>query len=86
MLDMFISYGGFPELAKEEKVYNTHIIVNPMGEIISIYRKLHLFDVDLSSLNGPVLLESKTTIGGKDVITCKLTNDITLGLSTWYHF
>ena len=35
------------------------------GEIAAHYRKIHLFDVDVP--NGPVLLESRTTIAGNKV-------------------
>jgi hypothetical protein len=34
---------------------------------ISTYRKIHLFDVDLSEHNGPILQESKSTMKGTQI-------------------
>lgn len=34
------------------KRYNTHVIINEEGLIVSKYRKIHLFDVDLTSKGG----------------------------------
>ena len=56
---MWLSLGGFPELTDGDppKIYSnhlflnlidTHILINHEGNIVSRYRKLHLFDVDLS--------------------------------------
>lgn len=50
--DLFLSFGGIHEAIFDEKgektnrVYNTHILVNPEGGIIGKYRKLHMFNVD----------------------------------------
>mmetsp|Transcript_30973 Transcript_30973/g.61074 ORF Transcript_30973/g.61074 Transcript_30973/m.61074 type:complete len:358 (-) Transcript_30973:47-1120(-) len=45
---LWISYGGFQEKIEgvEEKLGNSHVIVNELGEIERVYRKIHLFDVD----------------------------------------
>lgn len=45
--DIWLSLGGFQELclSNEAKYHNTHIVINNQGEIVSTYRKLHLFDV-----------------------------------------
>lgn len=29
-----------------KKIYNSHIVINNDGDIVEIYRKLHMFDVD----------------------------------------
>jgi predicted amidohydrolase len=55
---VWLSVGGFPEKAvydadscKTGKVYNTHVIINPSGEIVNpIYRKIHIFDCPLVGL------------------------------------
>lgn len=48
--DVWASFGGIHEVAggndATRKVFNTHIVINSKGEIASLYRKLHLFDVD----------------------------------------
>ncbi len=34
----------FEKIVDDRRVYNTAIVINPLGEIIGIYRKTHLFD------------------------------------------
>lgn len=41
------------------------MIIDSDGELVSRYRKIHLFDVDIP--NGPVLMESNTTAPGDEV-------------------
>lgn len=50
---MYLSFGGVHEAIADPKtgerldrVYNTHIMINPDGNIIARYRKLHMFNVD----------------------------------------
>ena len=51
-----------------DRVFNTHVIVDDEGEVQSIYRKIHLFDV---SIPGKVnLQESATTAAGEDLVVC----------------
>lgn len=46
------SFGGIHELAtdsagnKPGKLFNSHIIIDSNGEIVGLYRKMHLFDVE----------------------------------------
>eukprot|EP00126_Sphaerothecum_destruens_P011378 Sdes_comp20907_c0_seq3m18129 len=64
--DIYISFGGFHErVTGEKKTYNSHILVDNSGKIASIYRKIHLFDVNIP--NGPCLQESKFTKPGNCV-------------------
>jgi predicted amidohydrolase len=44
--------------------------VNDAGEIQASYRKIHLFDVDMGDVNGPVLMESATAAAGETLVTC----------------
>lgn len=62
--NMWMSFGGIHEVATDEagKIYNTHIIINSQGEIVQIYRKLHLFDVDTPEFK---FRESKIVARGK---------------------
>lgn len=51
-----------------QRVYNTHIILDDQGEIKAIYRKTHLFDV---SIPGKVQLrESASTAPGSELVVC----------------
>ena len=43
------------------RCYNTQCLISPTGEIASVYRKLHLFDVDSEQMK---VKESGTTLRG----------------------
>ena len=73
--------GGFPEKAPDERAYNTCLHLTPSGEIAALYRKIHLFDVDLA--DGTRMLESRNTSPGDAVVTTELPFG-TLGLSVCY--
>ncbi|XP_014097445.3 nitrilase and fragile histidine triad fusion protein NitFhit [Bactrocera oleae] len=53
---MWVSLGGIHESIlnthndKTDKIYNTHVLVNDFGEVVSVYRKLHLFDVETEEM------------------------------------
>lgn len=100
---LWISAGGLHEIAvdtnDEKKVYNTHLILNPEGHIVSKYNKIHLFDVssipsssdikkgDKKSSNGERkinLSESRTTKPGNKLVVCSGTPIGNLGLSICY--
>ena len=41
----YILIGSIFETTEEdEKAYNTSVLINPMGDIQNVYRKIHLFD------------------------------------------
>ncbi|CAB4055221.1 NIT1 [Lepeophtheirus salmonis] len=62
-LDLDLSLGGFHEKINDEMISNTHLIINSEGKLVSEYRKLHLFDVNIP---GRVSLqESKYVLPGK---------------------
>ena len=42
--------------------YNSHLIINDEGQLVSKYRKMHLFDIDLTSKGGTVMNEIKHII------------------------
>lgn len=63
-----ISIGGFPEKISETetKFHNTHVMISEEGEIEAVYRKMHLFDIDLDEKNK--FMESEIISPGKDAI------------------
>ncbi|MCY3884415.1 MAG: carbon-nitrogen hydrolase family protein [Gammaproteobacteria bacterium] len=73
--------GGFPELAADGRAHNTCLHITPEGEIAAAYRKIHLFDVDLS--DGTRMLESRSTSPGDKLVTSELPFG-KLGLSVCY--
>ncbi len=62
-LGLWMSLGGFHERSDVEgKVFNSHLILNEHGEIVSVYRKIHMFKVSIA--HGPNLDENKSTKAG----------------------
>ena len=75
-----ILVGTFPErVADSDRVHNTSVLVSPEGEIEAIYRKIHLFDVDLVEGSyrestriaaGDEVVVAKTPVGGIGLSVC----------------
>jgi predicted amidohydrolase len=53
--------------AEREKLSNTSIVFDPAGEIVAIYRKIHMFDVEVG---GVVYRESEAEEGGDEPVAC----------------
>jgi omega-amidase len=45
---LFIIGGSIPTI-QEDKIYNTCVCLDPNGEVIGIYNKIHLFDINLNN-------------------------------------
>ncbi|KAK7043726.1 Omega-amidase nit3 [Paramarasmius palmivorus] len=58
--------GSIPERdSTNDNVYNTCTVYNPKGDLVALYRKIHLFDIDIP---GKIKFkESETLTGGKDL-------------------
>ncbi|ORZ23726.1 carbon-nitrogen hydrolase [Lobosporangium transversale] len=81
-LGMWCSIGIHEQSPFPDRLYNTHVLINDQGSIVSSYRKLHLFDVDIQ--NGPQLLESKSTVAGDRLIPPVQTPAGKVGLGICY--
>ena len=68
---------------RDERVYNTSVLLSPEGEIEAQYRKIHLFDVDLSSEGGGAYTESRSIAPGEEVVVAH-TPACAMGLSICY--
>jgi predicted amidohydrolase len=60
--------GTFPEKAEAGRVHNTSVLLAPDGEIRAVYRKIHLFDVDLTDRGGGRFQESACVAPGSEVV------------------
>ncbi len=81
-LRIHIAAGSITERAGDSaRSYNTSVLLGPDGGRIAVYRKIHLFDVDLP---GRVTVrESDSKLGGADVV-CAETPLGAIGLSICY--
>ena len=64
-----------------EKTSNTSVHVGPDGEPRAVYRKLHMFDVEV---DGTVYAESEREQPGDEVVCSELTDGTALGMSICY--
>ena len=64
-----------------EKAANTSVHVGPDGEIRAVYRKLHMFDVEV---DGDRYAESATEDPGDEVVLSELASGVPLGMSICY--
>jgi predicted amidohydrolase len=71
----------FEHVQDAEKGFNTSVHVGPGGEIQSVYRKIHLFDVEV---DGAVYAESSTEDPGDEIVVTELANGLKLGMSVCY--
>jgi deaminated glutathione amidase len=65
----------------EEKLRNTSLHIGPDGEVKALYRKVHMFDVEVE---GTVYRESEHEEPGDDVALSETADGTTLGLSVCY--
>jgi len=81
-LDAHLLLGGFWERGTSEgKVHNSSVHLDPSGEIRAIYRKIHLFDVELP--DGTQISESDTVEPGTEAVVTEAPFG-RLGLSICY--
>ncbi|MGB9200771.1 nitrilase-related carbon-nitrogen hydrolase, partial [Methanobacterium sp.] len=63
MNNIYLVAGSIPELL-DGNIYNSCFILNRNGEVIDVYRKMHLFDVDIP---GMIFNESETVTAGNKI-------------------
>ena len=74
--------GSFNERSPDPaRCFNTSVLFGPQGQRLGVYRKLHLFDVDLG--DGQAFAESDTVLAGDEAATVA-TELGHLGLSICY--
>ncbi|MFP8878776.1 MAG: carbon-nitrogen hydrolase family protein [Myxococcota bacterium] len=81
---VWILAGTFAErIEGNDLLYNTSVLIAPAGNVEAVYRKIHLFDVDLSDSGGGVFAESATFAPGDEVVVAT-TEFGSIGLSVCY--
>ncbi len=73
--------GGFPERAAGRLIRNSAVLLDPTGTLAAVYRKIHLFDVDVPG--GRRFRESESIEPGSEVVVAE-TPWGGLGLSICY--
>ncbi len=70
--DVYIVAGSIPELLDGD-IYNSCFVFDRNGHILDVYRKMHLFDVDIP---GMIFHESETVTAGNEIVVVEtdLTN------------
>lgn len=83
-LKMWLSLGGLHEKdskSDDKRLFNAHVILDSNGDIVSIYRKVHLFNLDIP---GTRLVESEFSQPGNAVMKPVTTPGGNLGLGICY--
>ncbi len=65
----------------QEKLANTSVHVSPQGEVLAVYRKMHMFDVEVG---GHVYRESALEEPGEEIVLSHTAAGVELGLSICY--
>jgi predicted amidohydrolase len=81
-LELTLLLGSIPERVEGEKrIQNTSVLLGPDGSTLAVYRKIHLFDIDLPGMEH--LKESKAVRPGTDIVVAE-TGLGKVGLSICY--
>ncbi len=80
--DLWIIAGGLPERSVDPKrVHNSCVVVDPQGQIVARYRKIHLFDVEVG--DGQRYRESASCMPGDEPVVASALG-ANIGLSICY--
>lgn len=76
-------HGGsmLERVGEHDRLYNTTVVFDPMGDIVARYRKIHLFDVDLVGQES--FQESDRIQPGQEIVTFDM-HGTTVGLAICY--
>ncbi len=81
-LEITLLLGSVPErVVGDARVHNTSLLLGPDGATLAVYRKIHLFDVDLPGMEP--LRESRSVVPGDSIVVADSPAG-RLGLSVCY--
>jgi len=80
-LGVHLLAGSIAERAEgEERAFNTSALIDPAGEVVARYRKIHMFDVEVG---GVTYRESEHEQPGEEIVVAP-AGEIELGMSVCY--
>jgi predicted amidohydrolase len=79
-LGVHLLAGSISELTGEGRAHNTSVLIGPDGEDLAVYRKIHMFDVDVGGVS---YRESEYEDPGEEIVTAPVGELIT-GLTVCY--
>jgi predicted amidohydrolase len=79
-LGIHLLAGSIAELGPGGRAFNTSVLIGPIGDDLAVYRKIHMFDVDVGGVS---YRESECEQPGEEIVTASLLNT-TVGLSVCY--
>jgi predicted amidohydrolase len=80
-LGIFLVAGSVPEVVPDwEKLANTSVLFGPDGELVALYRKIHMFDVDVGDVS---YRESESEQPGDEIVVGE-AGGVLLGLTVCY--
>jgi predicted amidohydrolase len=79
-LGIHLVAGSISEQGQAGKAFNTSVLIGPEGSDLAVYRKIHMFDVDVG---GVAYRESDHEQAGEEIVTAPL-GEATVGLSVCY--
>lgn len=69
--DCWVTLGSFAEASDSpDRTHNTQLLIAPDGEVAAVYRKIHLFDVEVEG--GRSFRESETIAPGDEPVTATI--------------
>jgi predicted amidohydrolase len=79
-LGIHLLAGSVAEQGPEGKAFNTSVLIDPAGEDIATYRKIHMFDVEVGGVS---YRESEHEEPGEEIVAAAAAG-VTVGLSVCY--
>jgi len=79
-LGVHLLAGSISEQGPEGKAFNTSVLIDPDGEDVATYRKIHMFDVEAGGVS---YRESEHEEPGEEIVTAAAAGT-TIGLSVCY--